>query len=159
MIITRRFILMFALMFWQGGFMFYGAVTVPIVRARLGPGPERSLITQRVTQWMNLAGTVAILAMFADVWASPIQRKRWRWVAWLAMALPQPIVIILHRVLSGQMAAAGFHSSETSGFLAWHQVYLMLNSIQWIGGMAFAVLSLRAWREEDRSLAARNSAN
>jgi hypothetical protein len=150
MTITRRFVLLFALMFWQGGFMFYGAVTVPIMRARLGVGPDRSLITQEVTQWMNLAGTLAILAMFADLWASPLEGKRWRWIAWLAMALPQPIVIFLHRELSRQMAAAGFQSSGLSGFLMWHRAYLSCNAIQWLGGMAFAVLSIRAWRDEDR---------
>jgi hypothetical protein len=150
MTITRRSVLLFALMFWQGGFMFYGAVTVPIMRARLGAGPDRSLITQQVTQWMNLAGTLAILAMFADLWASPLERKRWRWIAWLAMALPQPIVIFLHRELSRQMAAASFHSSELSGFLLWHRAYLLCNTIQWLGGLAFAVLSIRAWRDEDR---------
>ncbi len=148
MLVTRRFLLLFALMFWQGGFMFYGAVTVPIVRAQLGPGPDRSLITQQVTQWMNLVGTLAILVMFADLWASPIERKRWRWAAWLAMALPQPVLIFLHRQLSHQMAAAGFQSS--SGFLVWHRLYLSMSAIQWLGGMAFALLSIRAWRDEDR---------
>lgn len=150
MLITRRFLLLLALMFWQGGFMFYGAVTVPIVRAQLGPGPSRSMITQQVTQWMNLIGTLAILAMFADLWASPVERKRWRWVAWLAMALPQPAVILFHRQLSHQMAASGFQSSDMTGFLVWHRLYLSMNAIQWLGGLAFALLSIRAWRDADR---------
>ena len=35
MTILRRFLVLAALMFWQGGFMFYGAVVVPITRVRL----------------------------------------------------------------------------------------------------------------------------
>src|SRR6187200_1173963 len=93
---TRRFVVLLSLMFWQGGFMFYGAVVVPIVRERLGENPERSIITQKVTGWMNLAGTLAVLAMFLDVWLGGSAQRRRRWLAWLGMALPLPIVVWLH---------------------------------------------------------------
>ena len=150
MIITRRFVLVLALMFWQGGFMFYGAVTVPVVRARLDRG-NRGKITQEVTQWMNLAGTIALLGMMADVVASPLGRKRWRWVAWLVMAVPHPALVLLHREMSRQMAVPGFDASDLAPFFSWHRVYLLINTVQWAAGMVFAILSLKAWREEDRA--------
>src|SRR5262249_10459368 len=126
MTITRRFLVLVALMFWLGGLMFYGAVVVPIVRAQL-IGPERSLITQRVTGWINFAGTIAILLMFAEVWAA--SASRWRWLAWAGMALPQLAVIWLHRELSHQMTA-GLHRTESAGFLVWHGIYLACNTVQ-----------------------------
>ena len=113
MTITRRFVIVLALVFWQGGFMFYGAVTVPVMRARLDAKPDRenrSKITQQVTQWMNLAGTLALLGMMADVVASPSGRKRRRWVAWLVMAVPHPALVMLHREMSRQMALPGCHA-------------------------------------------------
>jgi hypothetical protein len=158
MMLTRRFAVIFALMFWQGGFMFYGAVTVPVTRSIFEshpkPAPEPSLITRRVTQWMNLVGTFALLATFADCWASAVARKRWRWVGWLLMALPHPVIIWMHHEMSGQMDTQGFHSSPMLEFHHWHQIYLILNTIQWLGGMLFAVQSLMAWRAEDRAVLA-----
>ena len=140
MLITRRFLVLLALMVWQGGFMFYGAVVVPVVRAQL-EGPERSLITQRVTGWMNLVGTIGLLLMFADVWAGSAPVKRWRWLTWAGMALPHLAVVWLHRELSHQMAT-GNDRLDKSGFLLWHGSYLACNVVQWFAGMAFAVLAL-----------------
>ena len=89
MTLARRFLVLFALIFWQGGFMFYGAVTVPVLRDVFGG--MGSLVTQRVTQWINLIGTIAILVMFLDLYVSPLPSKRWRWVAWLMMGLVHQI--------------------------------------------------------------------
>lgn len=147
----RRFLVVLALMGWLGGFMFYGGVTVPVVRATLEGMPERSLITQRVTAWMNLLGTLALIPLFADVYASPLPRRRGRWVAWLLMAVPMPALVWLHRVMSRQMAAPGFHDADPTAFLNWHRAYLLLNTLQWAGGMAFTWLALRAWRAEDQA--------
>jgi hypothetical protein len=152
MIALRRFALVFALMFWQGGFMFYGAVTLPVVRELLGNMPERSLITQHVTQWMNLFGTLAILATFIDLYASPLPRKRWRLAAWLGMALPQPLLIFMHHEMSALMAARDFHISDMHQFMSyWHRPYVLLCTVQWLSGMIFTWQSLTAWRAEDRA--------
>jgi hypothetical protein len=152
MTITRRFLVVLALMFWQGGFMFYGAVTVPVIREQLSGRPERGVITQHVTQWMNLFGTLALMAMFADVLASrPPVLKRWRMVAWLGMALPHLAVVLLHRGMSRQMGSAAFLSSGIETFMAWHRAYLLLNTLQWLAGMCFLLLSLRAWRDQDHA--------
>ena len=145
---TRRFLVLTALMFWLGGFMFYGAVVVPIVRETL-PGPERSTITRDVTAWMNLVGTIAVLVMFVDVWAGGSAARKWRWVAWLGMTLPLPLLVWLHGEMSRQMMEPGFHRTDIRPFLTWHRVYLLTNTAQWFAGMIFVALSLRAWRAED----------
>jgi hypothetical protein len=38
--VLRRLLLLLALMFWQGGFMFYGAVVVPVGAEALGSHRE-----------------------------------------------------------------------------------------------------------------------
>jgi hypothetical protein len=152
--LLRRFLSLFALLFWLGGFMFYGAVVVPIVRANV-VDPNPGVITQKVTQWMNLAGTLAVLVVFVELWAGQEFLKRWRWIAWLGMALPQPILVWMHHEMSRQMLAPDFFRSDLSSFLSqWHRPYLLLNTIQWAAGMAFIGLSLKVWRAEDQALQA-----
>jgi hypothetical protein len=150
MLLTRRFLVVLALMFWVGGFMFYGAVVVPTMFEKLGEMPQRSLVTQGVTSWMNLAGTVALLVMFADTFSSSAGGQRWRWIAWVSMVVPHLALIWMHREMSTQMLAPGFHRSDLRPFMSWHRIYLIVSTIQWFAGMVFVVLSLRQWRREDQ---------
>jgi hypothetical protein len=151
MLLIRRFLVVFALMFWMGGFMFYGAVVVPTNRIELKDMPQRGTITQLVTEWMNFAGTLALLVLFVDTYASTAGRQPWRWSAWAGMVIPHLFLIWLHSELTKQMAAPGFHQSNMKGFLIWHRVYLITNTVQWFFGMVFLGLTLRQWRREDRS--------
>jgi hypothetical protein len=151
MLLIRRFLVVFALMFWMGGFMFYGAVVVPTNRIELKDMPQRGTITQRVTEWMNLAGTLALLVLFVDTYASAGSRQPSRWIAWAGMVMPHLFLIWLHTQLTRQMAIPGFHQSDMHGFLIWHRVYLITNTLQWFSGMVFLGLTLRQWRREDRS--------
>ncbi|MFL5339144.1 MAG: DUF4149 domain-containing protein [Gemmataceae bacterium] len=147
MIVTRRFLALFALMFWLGGLMVFGAIVVPVIRANLD-GPVRNTITQTVTRWMNFAGTVALLLTFVEAWAA--SARRWRWAAWVGMALPQIAVVWLHHELSRQMKD-GLEHTNKAGFLAWHGAYMAFNVMQVLAGLTFAFLALRTWRKEDAS--------
>src|ERR1700746_354095 len=60
MTVVRRWLLLWALMFWQGGFTFYGGVVVPVGSAVLGSEREQGFITRKVTNYLNLAGAVAL---------------------------------------------------------------------------------------------------
>jgi len=152
MLLTRRFLVVLALLFWLGGFMFYGSVVVPTIREVLADIPPRGAITQRVTGWMNLAGTLALLLMFVDTYASPVRRQRWRWLAWLGMMLPHLALIWMHREMSHQMRLPEFHHSDMTPFMMWHRAYLLISTVQWAAGMAFVFLTLCQWRREDTML-------
>lgn len=58
--LVRRLLLLWALMFWQGGFMFYGGVVVPVGSRILGSDLEQGWITRSVTNYLNVAGAVAL---------------------------------------------------------------------------------------------------
>jgi hypothetical protein len=60
MTLVRRWLLLWALMFWQGGFTSYGGVVVPVGSAVLGSEQEPGFITRSVTNYLNLAGAVAL---------------------------------------------------------------------------------------------------
>src|SRR2546428_9021513 len=71
----RRFLVLAALMFWQGGFTFYAAVVVPVGQQVLGSDLEQGFITRQVTQWLNVAGAVALVPLAWDVLAAERRRR------------------------------------------------------------------------------------
>src|SRR5262245_48274036 len=72
----RRFLVLAALMFWQGGFFLYAGVVVPIGTEVLGSASEQARITRRVTVWLNWTAVVALVPMAWDVWAVHVGRTR-----------------------------------------------------------------------------------
>jgi hypothetical protein len=53
---VRRYLLLLALMFWQGGFSFHGAVVVPVGNEVLGSHLEQGYITRSASNYLNWAG-------------------------------------------------------------------------------------------------------
>ena len=151
MTILRRFLVLAVLMFWQGGFLFYAAVVVPVGRASLGP--SQSIVTQRVTIFLNLAGAAASLPLAWDVWTTP-SRRSWRWACWLGMAAALPALIWLHGRIDGLIAPGTPEVLDHQTFYPSHQMYLWLSTLQWAFAMFFVVLSLGAWSEVDRLMGA-----
>ena len=66
--VIRRMLLLVSLMFWQGGFMFYGGVVVPVGARILGSEREQGFITQSVTNYLNLAGAVCLILFLEQLW-------------------------------------------------------------------------------------------
>ena len=99
MTVVRRWLLLWALMFWQGGFTFYGGVVVPVGSAVLGSEREQGFITRRVTNYLNLAGAVALAVWGWDLSAgrgmSPGGR-RLRWATWTGLVLSLALLVWLH---------------------------------------------------------------
>ena len=74
--VLRRLLLLLALMFWQGGFMFYGAVVVPVGSDVLGSHREQGFVTQSVTNYLNGAGAIALAVWCWDVFHGRRTGKR-----------------------------------------------------------------------------------
>src|SRR5207253_2794513 len=140
-----------ALMFWQGGFVFYAGVVVPTGTEVLGSAAEQARITRQVTWYLNVSGAAA-LALFAwDAAAARAGRGiTWgRWLAWLVMAAALGVLFALHPRLDSLFLADEVKVLNRPVFRFWHRTYLWVSTAQWAAGVLFAALTLAAWRAED----------
>ena len=138
----RRFLVIQALMLWQGGFLFYAAVVVPTgteVFNSFGQG----IVTRHVTDWLNGIGAVAVAVLAWDQWANGDSRRqaRVRWGLWAVLAGSLAGLALVHRRLEPYVDS----TMEVREFYAWHRVYLIAAAAQWVAGLAYVAVMLRAW--------------
>jgi hypothetical protein len=144
--LLRRLLFLWLLMFWQGGFFFYSAVVVHIGIALLGDA-EQGLITQQVTNWLNLAGAVALAAWAWDIAAepSPAWMRRLRWLTWLVLAVMLAVLAWLHIVMDGHLDPETQRFTDRDGFRVLHRWYLWISTVQWMGSVLLSWWTLRVW--------------
>ena len=114
---------------WIGGLTFYAAVVGPIGSHVVGR-MDQGRITQHVTNWLNLFGVLAIVALGLNACR---ERKPSIVVTWLGIALLQVSLLCLHPILDHHLAAVPV-SSESSGplFYEWHRAYLIITTVMWV---------------------------
>jgi hypothetical protein len=134
-------------MFWQGGFTFYASVVVPVGQEQLGHVGQ-GFITRRVTDYLNLAGAVALLPLAWDIAAgrdpSPT-RRRIRWSAWLGMVITLVGLALLHRYLESQLDPEAYEILDRRIFRRGHRWYLWICTVQWSFCLIYMGFMLRAW--------------
>jgi len=154
MSLLRRFLVLAALMFWQGGFTFYAAVVVPIGQQVLNSPAEQGFITRQVTWYLNVAGLVALGLLAWDVVVSRdagIQRRCWRWLAWAGMLATLGLLVWLHPRLDELLDPESWNIRDRIRFRAGHRWYLWVSTVQWAFAGIYTVVTLGAWRAEDWS--------
>jgi hypothetical protein len=152
MTLLRRFLVLAALAFWQGGFTFYAAVVIHVGAQALGGHRHQAAVTVRVTPYLNLAGGAALVLLAWDVAAArdaSLRRRLLRGALCLGMLA----------ALAGQLwlyprLAAGFDdATHTVGaperYHGEHKIYLYLSSAQWGLALAYLLLTLKVWRDGD----------
>jgi hypothetical protein len=147
----RRFFVLAALAFWQGGFTFYSAVVVPAGERVLGSSREQGFVTRRVTNYLNAAGAVALPLCLWDarIGGRKTLGSRLRWAAWGGMTVTLAVQIGLHVALDRLLEPDEMRVVDEQAFRAVHQWYLIASTAQWVCCLAFLILSLGAWRKED----------
>ena len=153
MVILRRLLLLAALAFWQGGFTFYATVVVPMGEEVLGSSIDQGFVTQRVANYLNLAGAVALPLLFWDV-AAVKKKSRLRAASWLVMAVSLGLLAGMHAYLDQFLDAESKSVMDHSRFYFAHEVYLTVCAVQWASGLVFLFTTLRVWRAEDQRMAA-----
>jgi hypothetical protein len=157
MTLVRRWLLLWALMFWEGGFTFYGGVVVPVGSAVLGSEREQGFITRKVTNYLNLAGAVALAVWGWDLRAmrgkSPGGR-RLRWATWAGLVLSLALLVWLHPKLGDLLDPEDVMVLDRRRFRSLHERYLIVSTVQWAGCLLLTALTIRAWRDQDARLAA-----
>src|SRR5437660_7364466 len=117
MTLLRRYLVVAAVALWLGGFTFYASVVVPIGTERLGRVGQ-GFITQRVADWINLIGFIALWPLLWDAWAgAPGRPARFaRLSLWLALAGTLAVLWFLHGSLSELLDDETDHVRDRRGF-------------------------------------------
>jgi hypothetical protein len=132
-----QFLFLVALSFYLGGFTFYSAVVIPILHERLESSIEAGLITQRVTDALNLLGVIT-LSLGWCVYCLGAARpgrgdrgRRWEIGSLMTSSVCLVVLLMLHRVLDRKLA-----SSTLVGFYPYHRAYLWTSTVQWLANLA-----------------------
>jgi hypothetical protein len=148
--LSRRFLVVVLMMFWQGGFVFYSSVVVHSGDQVLGGPRKQGFVTRRVTNYLNLAGAVALLPLAWDT-AAWCRRRRARWMLWGSLGVSLGVLAWLHVHLDAMLDPEGFQVLEPVRFYQWHRWYLLVSTAQWICASGFGILALCDWRDQDRA--------
>jgi len=151
--IVRRFVLLAALLFWQGGFLFYAAVVIPIGREVLGNILEQARITRQATHALNLAGGIALVPLAWDILAVPDPvraRYRSRVLLWVLLLGSLLSLVWLRYVLERQFDPSALKIADHSAFSVEHQVYVGLSITQTVLVLVCLILTLAAWQARDQ---------
>ncbi len=152
MTLLRRFAVLCVLIFWQGGFVFYAAVVVPVAMSVLQPPTQQSFVTMNVTRYLNLAGLVALAVLALDVLLAREAGSRQRlarWLLWGLMTAALAALFWIHPRIMAYMDPALQAILDRQALYPLHRVYLVVSAAQWLCATLFIVLTLRVWQEED----------
>src|SRR5271170_1726820 len=69
-----RLLFVVVLSIYIGGFTFYSAVVIPVLHDRLESSLETGLVTQRVTDALNLLGVVTLSLGWCAYYLGPVYR-------------------------------------------------------------------------------------
>ncbi|HTU90342.1 MAG TPA: hypothetical protein VMF69_09730 [Gemmataceae bacterium] len=151
MLLLRRFLVLIALFFWQGGFTFYASVVVPIGQQVFGPS-RQGFVTRQVTVYLNLAGAAALLVLLGDLLVerdTSKWRRASRWLLWTGMVLTLLWLFQLHGQLDELLVVKGRIIRDADAFHLRHRLYLWVSTVQWACGLLYLWTILAIWRRRD----------
>ena len=147
---ARRFLVIAAIAFWLGGFPFYSGVAIPMGVQVLGGHRTVGFITERVTNWLNVAGVVTLAILLWNIMAvRPSAGKLLRitlLVTWLLMLAIEVELIVLHPVMDRLLVPHAREILDEDRFELFHHVYLISSSVQWFFGVVHVGAISIAWQ-------------
>jgi|SRR5580704_2139923 hypothetical protein len=149
MTLCRRFALILSIAVWQGGFMFYGGVVVPVGAAVLGSETEQGFITQAVTNYLNGVGAICVVVWGIMLWLESPRAswlRRMCWALWSGLAVTLGVLIGLHVLMDRSLDIPGHNFLDEEKFLRLHGAYIATSTVQWLMSLALLALTLSTWR-------------
>ncbi|HEY2584982.1 MAG TPA: hypothetical protein VGI81_04365 [Tepidisphaeraceae bacterium] len=146
----RRFLVIAAIAWWLGGFTFYAGVAVPMGMEVLGSHKVVGFVTERVTNWLNVGGVIALLILLWNTALSWKSRGKWvrntLLITWLLMAAIEVELIVLHPVMDRLLTTHPYRMIlDEDRFEFLHHVYLISSSVQWGIGLLHVWCLCLAW--------------
>lgn len=139
----RRLVLLLALMFWQGGFMFYGAVVVPVGSEVLGSHTTQGFITRQVTVYLNIAGVVTMALWAWELMV--IEARGFSWLPWSVLVLTLGGQFDMWQKLDSFLDPTQMTVLDPDRFRQWHAGYLILSTFKWVVAVGLLTWMIRLW--------------
>jgi hypothetical protein len=137
-----RWFFLVALTIYVGGFTFYSAVVIPILHDRLESALDAGLITQRVTNALNLLGVATLFLGWYVYCVRSRHRLRGdppsRWDFWQLMisSICLMVLLVLHWLLDRKL-----ETGTLGGFYTYHRAYLWVSTVQWFANLGLLTRS------------------
>jgi hypothetical protein len=152
MTIFRRFLVFTVLCFWQGGFVFYSSVAIPVGHRVLESRHQQALLTKDVANYLNLAGMASILPLLWDAFAPDpsLLRRLMRAALWAIVLATLLVQVYLYRELNAMFPEV-MEGNDPPSFTPLHRVYLWVSTAQFAAAVGYLLSALLAWRAQDRA--------
>jgi voltage-gated potassium channel Kch len=131
-----RWFFVVALTIYVGGFTFYSVVVIPILHDRLESAFLAGLVTQRVTDALNLLGVATLSLGWCVYCVRAMHRfrsdppRRWDFWPLLISSIGLVVLLVLHRLLDRKL-----ETGTLAGFYPYHRAYLWVSTVQWFANL------------------------
>ena len=126
-------IITFAL--WWGGFTFYASWVIPTAHEVTGNHILTGMITQRVSNVLNVLTTAFIAVSMVTFYVEKRERKQWIPLSIIAGGLL--VLVVLHPKMDTFVQVETQSLSDKAGFYAYHRVYLLVSTAMWLAGLVW----------------------
>jgi len=117
---------------WWGGFTFYSSIVIPEGMKILGDHVRMGLITETVSNYLNIIGTVTLFISFVLL----LQNKKsanskigWEW---FVLVILQLLLFYIHHLLSSMISQNGSKIDLQENFYSVHRIYLLTSTAMWL---------------------------
>jgi len=149
-VVLRRMLMILSIMFWQGGFMFYGGVVVPVGGSVLESDTQQGFITQSVTNYLNLAGAACLLIWVSNLW---YDRKsgvlKIEWMLWCFTAVSLAVLVVVHSRMDQILNQDSTTILNPKAFDLYHKIYIGTSSLQWAAMLCLLLFAMIRWKQQD----------
>ena len=151
MTLIVRFLTIVVIAVWFGGFTFYSTAVIATAQEVLHSHMRAGMITQQVTNWLNLISIPALAVCLTSVVClrRHLERKWFRilTLAFVLMCVLQVALFAFHPVLDRQIVDRDI--ANEGSFYRLHRIYLIFSTAQWLATLVYLWAALELWRSGD----------